>query len=122
MKTVYKFAGQLISLDRIKLFLLFALTMLSLNFVSCKKHRYKACLTVNKSNVAVDETVTFTNCSDFDGGYTDSHWTFGDGKDVYTKGQASVTHSFSSAGQFEIRLTIGEKENSSEQTKTITVQ
>jgi PKD repeat protein len=122
LETVYKNAKQLISLDSIKLFLILALTIFSLNFVSCKKHRYKACLTVDKSTVSVGETVTCTNCSDFDGGYTDCHWTFGDGNNTYTKGQASVTHSFSSTGQFEIRLTVGEKENNSEQTKTITVQ
>ncbi|MCC7333221.1 MAG: PKD domain-containing protein [Flavobacteriales bacterium] len=101
---------------------IFALTIFSLTFISCKKHRYKACFTVDKSTIAVGDTVIFTNCSDFDGGYTDCHWTFGDSKDAYAKGQASITHSYSSAGQFEIRLRVGEKENSSEQTKTITVQ
>jgi len=59
---------------------------------------------LNKSIITVGDTVTFTNCSDFDGGYTDSHWTFGDGKDAYTKGQTNVTHSCSSVGQFEIQI------------------
>lgn len=121
MKKIGKPYGGLIHLNKVNLYLLYALVMISLSFGSCKKHHYQACISVNESIINVGDTVIFTNCSNFDGGYTDCHWTFGDGKDAYTKGQENAIHSYSSAGNYEIQLTIGEKENVSMQTLAIKV-
>ncbi len=98
------------------------LSILLLVFSSCKKHKYKACLTANQLTANVGDTITFSNCSDFDGGYTDSHWLFGDGTNAYSKAQASVTHTYATAGQFTVTLNIGEKENGSEKTILLTIQ
>lgn len=121
MNTKGKHGSGLIHLNQANLYLIFAFGLILLSFGSCKKHHYKACISVNESIINVGDTVIFTNCSDFDGGYTDCHWTFGDGKDTYTKGQENAMHSYSSAGNFEIQLTIGEKENVSVQTLAIKV-
>ena len=90
--------------------------------VACKKHKYKACLSADKLTAAIGDTITFSNCSDFDGGYTDSHWLFGDGTDAYSKAQASVTHKYTTSGQYTVTLKIGEKENGSDKTILLTIQ
>jgi hypothetical protein len=122
MEAINKFAGRFIVLDPGTLSLLFALAISSLTLISCKKLRYEACFSVDKHTYNIGDTVTFKNCSNFDGGYTTCNWSFGDGKYAYTTGLESVTHSYGSSGQFEIRLSVGEKENNSEQTKTINVK
>ncbi len=96
----------------------FILTVISLSFLSCKKPHYKACFTADKTTVTVNETITFSNCSDFDGGYTDCQWSFGDGTVIHSQGQSSVEHSYSAIGQYEVRLWIGEKEGPASETIT----
>jgi hypothetical protein len=77
---------------------------------------------MDKSSISVSDSVTLTNCSNFDDGYTECLWDFGDGKIEYSKGTAVIKHQYNSLGQFEIKLTIGEKENNSELFKTVIVQ
>jgi PKD repeat protein len=77
---------------------------------------------MDKSSIWVSDSVTLTNCSNFDDGYTECLWDFGDGKSEYSKGTAIIKHQYNTPGQFEIKLTIGEKENNSEFIKTVIVQ
>lgn len=95
---------------------------ITLLFCGCrKKHHYKACFTIDKTSVTVNEVVTFSNCSDYDGGYTDALWDFGDGSTANSKGTENVRHSYNTAGTYKVILYVGEKENKSEETKNITV-
>lgn len=87
-----------------------------------KKHKYKACFTVDISSANVNDVITFGNCSDYDGGYSDALWNFGDGSTANSKGTDNVQHSYSSPGTYKVILYVGEKENQSEQTKNITIQ
>ena len=96
--------------------------ILALSFWGCKKHTYSACFNTDKSSISVGDSVILTNCSNFDGGYTECLWDFGDGKSEYSKGTAVIKHPYNTPGQFEIKLTIGEKENNSEFIKTVIVQ
>ena len=96
--------------------------ILIFSFWGCKKHTYSACFNLDKSNISVGDSVTLTNCSNFDGGYTECLWDFGDGKIEYSKGIAVIKHQYNTLGQFEIKLTMGEKEHNSELIKTVIVQ
>jgi len=97
-------------------------TMTILLICGCrKKHHYEACFTVDKTAASVGQTITFSNCSNYDSGYTDALWNFGDGTTANSKGSESVTHSYSSPGTYQVILTVGEKENDSQQTKTVVI-
>jgi len=87
-----------------------------------KKTKYSACFTLDKSTISVGDSVTISNCSEFDGGFTESYWDFGDGESVYTKGNTSLKHAYSNAGEFSITLTVGEKENLAGVSKDIIVK
>jgi PKD repeat protein len=126
MKTIKKIGMRcFISTSQMK-YAFFALTILSLTLVSCqKKHSYKACCTANKTTVANNEEIIFSNCSTVDGKtYLDnSIWDLGDGTSAYwSKGNEDVTHTYSKSGQYIVTQTIGEKENDSEYKMTIIVQ
>ena len=96
--------------------------ILAISLFGCKKHTYSACFNIDKSSISVGDSVTLTNCSNFDDGYTECLWDFGDGKSEYSKGTDVIKHQYNTLGQFEIKLTIGEKENSAELIKTVIVQ
>ncbi len=99
------------------------LVVLLLMFSSCKrKRKYQACFNFDKTMAKVGETVNFTNCSNYDKGYTNARWTFGDGTLADTKDSEGVQHSYSTVGTYQITLRIGEKENGSEDVKSITIQ
>jgi PKD repeat protein len=99
------------------------LTALLLVFSACKrKHKYQACFNFDKSSAKVGEVVTFTNCSNYDKGYTNARWTFGDGTIVDSKDSESVQHTYNAVGNYQINLRIGEKENGSEEVKSIPIQ
>lgn len=92
-------------------------------FCGCsKKHKYKACFTIDKPTANTSEIITFQNCSDYDGGYTNSLWNFGDGATANSNDNAAVQHSYASPGTYQVILYVGEKENQSEQTKSITIR
>ena len=84
--------------------------------------RYEACFTIDKSNISVGDTITFSNCSDYGNGRMDASWDFGDGGEAYTKSNASVEHVYTAIGQFEVILYIGNFEHGSKQSRTITVE
>ncbi|MGL4597422.1 MAG: PKD domain-containing protein [Bacteroidia bacterium] len=100
----------------------FLSTMLVLFFVSCNKPNYNACFTLDRSTVNPGDIINITNCSDFDGEETRSKWDFGDGFSIISTRQDPMTHAYGTSGQFTIKLTIGEKENTSEFTRTVVVQ
>lgn len=92
-------------------------------FCGCsKKHKYKSCVTLDKPTANISEVITFHNCSDYDGGYTNARWSFGDGTTANSNDKESVQHSYSTAGTYQVTLYVGEKENQSEQTKSVTIQ
>lgn len=100
-----------------------SLIILTLSLWGCeKKRKYTACFTMDKSTIAAGDSVTLTNCSNFDGGYTECIWDFGDGKSEFSKGTDVIKHQYNTLGQFEIKLTIGEKENASGVSKAIIVE
>lgn len=99
-------------------YLIFLLLMLS----ACqRKLDYRACFVPSAANVKVRQAVTFTNCSDFDGGFNDCTWYFGDGETQSSIGSMVVTHKYLNPGNYKVRLVIGEKDNLSEKFGTITV-
>ncbi len=98
------------------------LVLATLLFVSCNKPNYNACFTLDRSSVNPGDIINITNCSDFDGEETRSKWDFGDGFSIISTRLDPMTHAYGTRGQFTIRLTIGEKENTSEFTRTVVVQ
>ncbi len=100
--------------------LLFLILVFSL--WGCKKHTYSACFNMDKSTISVGDSVVLSNCSNFDGGYTECLWDFGDGKSEFSNGTDVIKHQYNTLGQFEVKLTIGEKENSSVVSKAIIVK
>ncbi len=88
----------------------------------CSKHyKYEAYFTTDKSNVKVGEAITFNNCSNYGGGFTNALWYFGDENHKFSKEHEKVQHSYNSPGNYKVILYIGEKENTSRQEKIITV-
>lgn len=89
---------------------------------SCSKNSPKACFTIDKDTVAIGDTVTFTDCSDYGDNPPAGRFRFGDGYflDVYTKG--IVKHAYSSIGVYEVTLSIGGPEKVSRYSDTIIVQ
>ena len=62
----------------------------------------------NKTNVAINETITFTDGSAFNP--TSWHWDFGDGE---TSTEQNPTHAYAEAGTYTVQLTV-ENENGSD--------
>ncbi|OFX34437.1 MAG: hypothetical protein A2X08_16675 [Bacteroidetes bacterium GWA2_32_17] len=102
---------------------LYLFVFLILTFNSCEKYHLKACFTVDKKVANIDDTLTFTNCSDYDGSPTQSeHWFFDDGTVIHRENIGPLKHTFNSKGNFEVELGIGGAENGDSQTDTITIQ
>jgi PKD repeat protein len=95
--------------------------VLGITLCGCRKPKYKACFTVDKTTANIGDTLIFNNCSDYDGGFTTAFWSFGDGTKLYNKSHEIAKHVYNEPGVYEVRLHIGEKENSSEQRKSITI-
>lgn len=72
--------------------------------------------------MVVGDSVTLKNCSFYDGGFTNCYWDFGDGEGVYSSGNKSIKHAYTYADEFNITLSIGEKENTSAVSKAIIVE
>ena len=92
---------------------------------ACRKHHYKACYTVNKTTANIGDTLTFNNCSDYDGVapsnlYID--WDFGDGTSLDLHTNASQQHKYTATGKYTVTLGVGEKERGDQTTQVITVQ
>jgi PKD repeat protein len=96
--------------------------ILGITICGCRKPKYKACFTADKTTANVGDTLTFTDCSDYDGNVTLALWSFGDGARINSNGGESVKHAYNTIGEYEVMLLIGEKENSSEQSKIIKIQ
>lgn len=95
--------------------------ILGITLCGCRKPKYKACFTVDKTTANIGDTLTFTNCSDYDGESKFSLWSFGDGVKINTNGEENVKHVYLVEGEYEVNLLIGEKENSSRQSKRIII-
>jgi PKD repeat protein len=92
-------------------------------FCGCyHKHNYVACFVPSKEVVAVDELITFEDCSDYDGGREFAFWNFGDGTKINTENKKPAIHKYSQPGEYTVYLSIGLKEWGSSITKTIIVQ
>jgi Tol biopolymer transport system component len=94
----------------------------SLVFVQCEKPS-TACFSMSTSSAYVNQPVTFTSCStckNCSGHNTvsDLQWDFGDG--VKASG-GSVTHSYSSPGQYHVTLTSNDKDGDAKGTVTQTI-
>ncbi|MCZ2356274.1 MAG: PKD domain-containing protein [Bacteroidia bacterium] len=107
------------SLLRVSKFTCF--TVIGLGFWACQKPDYRSCFIPSATNIKVRQEVSFTNCSDYDKGFDDCTWYFGDGKVQNSVGTLTVTHKYLEAGKYKVRLVIGEKDNISEKTEIITV-
>jgi PKD repeat protein len=82
----------------IKIFAITLLMGIVMAATSCKKEA-EAFISADKTEVAVNETVKFTNTSNNAGTY---EWDFGDGK---TSTEQSPSHSWSSAGTYLVKMT-----------------
>ncbi|MCK4663812.1 MAG: PKD domain-containing protein [Bacteroidales bacterium] len=74
-----------------------------------------ACFTVSTTTANIEESITFTNCSQNATSYS---WTFGDGA---TSTDTSLSHSYSSAGTYTVTLTASDGSNTDQATETITI-
>lgn len=87
--------------------------------VSCEQQEDavvpSACFNVSKSEVKVDETIVFDNCSMDAKSYS---WDFGDGK---LSSGVEPTHSYSEAGEYIVTLRAMNREEYDEDTKIIYV-
>ncbi|MFA6402154.1 MAG: PKD domain-containing protein [Salinivirgaceae bacterium] len=79
------------------------------------KSNIVACFTMSTTTAEVGETVNFTNCSTGADSYS---WDFGDGQ---TSTNTSPTHSFSSAGNFDVILIAKKGTDSKQITHSITI-
>lgn len=75
---------------------LFALLMLA----SCNKDNVVACVQADKTNVQINEEITFTNCTKEGEKYM---WQFGDGT---TSEEVSPKHTFKTAGVYKVILSV----------------
>lgn len=87
--------------------------MLSFCLFCCgkKKYRFVACFTTEKEVYSVGEEVKFQNCSEY---YKKGKsiegwgkWDFGDGNSANIKHQDPVSHTYNYAGEYTIRLLVG---------------
>ncbi len=92
--------------------------------ISCRTYHLKACLSVNKYVANVGDSLTFTNCSDYDGAPNQNErWLFGDGSPaVYRNVAGTIQHSYKTAGEFIVYLSIGNAEQGDFKTSTITIK
>jgi PKD repeat protein len=105
--------------NAIKIFYIMLTSTLLL--IGCKDD-YKACFTVDKAIANVGDTITFSNCSEYNGNTIDAFWDFGDKSSAYSKGNESVKHSFKNAGQYIVELWVGQVEHGSKKEMSITIQ
>ena len=96
------------------LFLLAVCTMFT--FTNCMKMDPVACLaTANPTTGKVGTSLSFTSCS------TDAHheeWDFGD---AATTTGTTVTHAYSKAGTFTVKLTALNEAKTKSDSKTVTI-
>jgi len=91
----------------------------------CRKHHYKACFTVNKTTANVSDTLTFNNCSDYDGVDPSKLyivWNFGDGTNLNLHSNESQQHKYSTPGKYTITLGVGDKNPGDQTSQVITIQ
>jgi PKD repeat protein len=74
-----------------------------------------ACFEVSKENAVINESISFTNCSQNSESYI---WNFGDGT---TSTDNDPTHTYSEAGSFTINLLAESDENYDQTTRSITI-
>jgi len=78
---------------------------------SCSpKYNFTACFEMDKTTGEVDEEITFTDCSDYDGDTPWAFWNFGDGTTANTQNKEPITHKYAAPGKYDIYLLIGYKE------------
>ena len=104
---------------------LILIIVLSTLLIACNKpYNYKACFTTTKDTFSIGEKVIFTNCSNFDGGFTNCLWDFGEGppSKANSIGNAAASYTFTYSGNKTVVLLIGEKENESEAIQVLYVR
>lgn len=97
-----------------QVFFLFALVV-TISLVSCSKAAPVACLSNVPTTGKVGASLTFKSCS------TDAHheeWDFGD---AATSTGTTVTHAYSKAGTFTLKLVAYSADKSKSDTKTATI-
>ncbi|MCK4664529.1 MAG: hypothetical protein KAT68_16795 [Bacteroidales bacterium] len=100
--------------------LLSALLVLTIVILTtCKKPeeiiKPKACFTMSKTEAAVNEQITFTNCSENAESYL---WNFGDG---ITSTEKNPTHAYTEDENYIINLRVKNGDNYDQATKSITI-
>ena len=100
--------------------LLSALLILTIVILTtCKKPeeavKPTACFNMSKTEAAVNEQITFTNCSENAESYL---WNFGDGSSSTEK---NTTHAYTEDGNYTINLRVANGENYNQTTKSITI-
>jgi PKD repeat protein len=97
-----------------QVFFLFAFVA-TISFASCMKMDPVACLSNTPTTGKVGASLTFTSCS------TDAHheeWDFGD---AATTTGTTVTHAYSKAGTFTVKLTALNEAKTKSDSKTATI-
>lgn len=77
-----------------------------LNSCACR-HDMTACFTVDKTHANVGDTITFVDCSNYDGESERASWFFGDGEKIYDSNKKVMTHIYKKAGNYKAGISIG---------------
>ena len=102
----------------------------TLIFIAClaltncgERYHMTACFTVNKTTAHVGDTLTFSNCSDYDGATPENvSWFFGDGDIIYNSPVKTITHIYKSAGNYKAEISIGGAEQGDHKECSITIE
>lgn len=103
-----------------KLFAIAALVVCSLS--SCYRHNMKACFTADRQSALVGDSITFTDCANYDGRTQAAGWDFGDGVRSTTANADPVRHAYAKAGAYAVSMSIGGAEIGNTTTDSITIR
>jgi PKD repeat protein len=81
-----------------------------------------ACFTVDKKSTVVGDSITFSDCSYYDGRSVGAAFDFGDGETGATNDSGQIKHAYSSAGIFTVTMQIGGPEVGNSVKDTLVIQ
>lgn len=88
---------------------------------SCYKHNMRACFTMDKDSTVVGDSITFYDCSNYDGRAPAAVWEFGDNLSGRTQNNETLKHAYSQPGIYKIKMWIGGAEIGNKTSDTVVI-